>query len=105
MAEVSAPHGPPESVRRPNNSEQFRPAPWTYRLPRWQADGAVIPEGGSPHVRHGTAGVRGAARWRRGGGLADRGARAAGDAADRAHGFGLSCGTESSDRRFSATVA
>src|SRR5262245_327097 len=48
MAEVSAPHGPPEGVRRPNNSEHLRPSPWTYRLPRWQADVAVIPWEGAP---------------------------------------------------------
>src|SRR5262245_7702349 len=77
MAEVSAPHGPPERVRRPNNSEHLRPGPWTYRLPRWQAEAAVIPEGGTSHVRHGTAGVRGPAR-RRGGCVADGGTVAAG---------------------------
>jgi hypothetical protein len=25
--------------------EHFRPTPWTYRHPRWQAEAAVIPEG------------------------------------------------------------
>src|SRR5262245_24047682 len=63
------------------DSERFRPAPWTYRPPRWQAEVAVIREGGSRHVRRGTAGVRGAARRR--GGVAARGARTAtGDARD-----------------------
>ena len=28
--------------------KQFSLSPWTYRLPRWQAECAVIPEGGSP---------------------------------------------------------
>src|SRR5262245_49370051 len=46
-------------------------------------DAAVIPEGGTSHVRHGTAGVRGAA-WRRRGGMAACGAgAAAGDAGRR----------------------
>ena len=56
------------------NSEQLRLSPWTYRLPRWQADHAVIPKGGTSHVRHGTARVRYAAWWR-GGGVAGCGAR------------------------------
>ena len=57
--------------------------PWTYRPRRWQAETAVIPEGGTSHVQHGTARVHHAAR-RRGGGVADRGAgAAAGDAGDR----------------------
>src|SRR5262249_17527360 len=59
----------------PDDSEQFRVAPWTYRQPGWQADDTVIPEGGTSHVQHGTAGVRDAAR-RRGGGVADGGAGA-----------------------------
>src|SRR5262245_24608573 len=59
------------------DSERFRPAPWTYRPPRWQAEVAVIGGGGSRHVRHGTAGVRCAAR-RCGGGVAACGAWAAG---------------------------
>src|SRR5262249_39714497 len=59
---------------------QFRLAPWTYRPPWWQADDAVIPEGGTSHVRHGTAGVRGAAR-RCGGRVGARGARTAGGGA------------------------
>src|SRR5215510_10236275 len=55
------------------------------------------------HVRHETARVHHAARRR--GIMAARGARAAGNAGDRAHGFGFSCGTELSDCRFCATVA
>jgi hypothetical protein len=51
------------------DSEQFRPAPWTCRLVRWQADGAVIRGGREPHARHGTAGVCCGAR-RRGGRVA-----------------------------------
>ena len=51
----------------PVNSEHFRPGPWTYRPPRWQADAAVIPEGGTSHVRRGTAGfvalLGGATAW------------------------------------------
>src|SRR5262245_17532594 len=42
--------------------EQFRLGPWTYRPPRWQAERAAIPEGGTSHVRHETAGVQHAAR-------------------------------------------
>src|SRR5215510_11417272 len=56
-------------------SEHFRSDPWTYRPGRWQADDAAIPEGGTSHVRHGTARVRGAAR--RGGSVAGYGTGAA----------------------------
>jgi hypothetical protein len=52
------------SPSSPVDSEQFRPAPWTYRPVRWQADDVVIRGGRDLHVRHGTAGVRGAARRR-----------------------------------------
>ena len=51
------------------------PAPW------WHADPAVIPEGGTSHVRHGTARGHHTAR-RRSSGLAARGAGAAGGDAD-----------------------
>src|SRR5262245_15649913 len=61
-------------------SEQFRFCPWTYRLPRWQADSAVIPEGDSCPAW--TAGVRGAAR-RHGGRVAAWGNRAGACAARR----------------------
>src|SRR5262249_11731780 len=71
--------------RRNANSEQFRPASWTWQPGRWQADDVVIREEGSPNVRHGTAGVRNAAR-RRGGGVAAAGAGPAGAAHRRADG-------------------
>src|SRR5262245_52211064 len=35
-------------ARSPLNLEQFRRAPWTYRLPRWQAVAGVIGGGTRP---------------------------------------------------------
>ena len=68
-----------------------------------QADDAVIPEGGTSHVRCGTAGVRGTARRR--GCLAACGARAAdgADAAHRREARREACPTPSNDPRNSRT--
>src|SRR5262252_7197774 len=62
----------PPQLGAPSDSEQFRHAPRTCRGVGGKLRMRYYVEGGTSHVRHGTAGVRGAAR--RHGGMAACGA-------------------------------